>query len=692
MDNYFRQVYAGVLGKVIGVYMGRPFEGWKRDDIIGRLGEINRYVYNELGVPLVVADDDISGTFTFIKALSDSRAFAGTPSDFYGDNWLNYLIEDRTVLWWGGMGISTEHTAFLRLKQGVRAPASGSAALNGKVVSEQIGAQIFIDAFGMVAPGNPALAMELAEKAARVSHDGEAVIGAKVVAAMVSLAFVDKDIHSILDKVLKMIPQDSVIARVHRDVRTWVHEDGDWRRTYDRINDKYGYAKYGGGCHMIPNHAVMVMAWEYAGNDFFEAQKIVNTAGWDTDCNAANVGTVSAIITGLDGIDSKYGFHSHPEFADRMVIPTADGTDSVTDCLRVARDITRIGCIMNGFPLPVEVANAAWHDFSLPGALHGYIGMTSDTRVEYSPLSSGSAKIEFSAAPGAPSVIETPVSAAALKSAGGYQLVSTPMLYHGMDVSAAVECDELDAAGVDVCMEVVCGVNDASESKSFRSRPVRMSKGEAKTIEWRIDCEHMMIDALRFVVSSPTSSPVRGVARLTRVDISGEANVRLGDDLLYGSNGRTPDGWISTLDIVNRRKMFLRNEGTGLLVAGNRTWSNTAVTCTLTTHCSDKAGIVLNYQGLRRYYAVVISHSTLKVIRYYYGETVLFSRAVNIAEDEPFRLDASVGDGEIMVVLNGGESVIVHDDYLKSGGAGLVVENGNMLLRGDLDIRAVLPR
>jgi hypothetical protein len=26
--DYAERVYAGVLGKIIGVYLGRPFEGW----------------------------------------------------------------------------------------------------------------------------------------------------------------------------------------------------------------------------------------------------------------------------------------------------------------------------------------------------------------------------------------------------------------------------------------------------------------------------------------------------------------------------------------------------------------------------------------------------------------------------------------------------------------------------------------
>ena len=45
---------------------------------------------------------------------------------------------------------------------GIEAPASGSMELNGKVVAEQIGAQIFIDGWAMIAPGDPDLAVRLA--------------------------------------------------------------------------------------------------------------------------------------------------------------------------------------------------------------------------------------------------------------------------------------------------------------------------------------------------------------------------------------------------------------------------------------------------------------------------------------------------------------------------------------------------
>ena len=43
--DYAERVYAGVLGKLIGVYLGRPFEGWTYERIMAELGEVNYYVH-----------------------------------------------------------------------------------------------------------------------------------------------------------------------------------------------------------------------------------------------------------------------------------------------------------------------------------------------------------------------------------------------------------------------------------------------------------------------------------------------------------------------------------------------------------------------------------------------------------------------------------------------------------------------
>jgi hypothetical protein len=80
-------------------------------------------------------------------------------------------------------------------------------ALNGQVVAEQIGAQIFIDGWGMISPGDPERAADFACRAGSVSHDGEAIHGAQVVAAIEAQAFVERDMDALLDTGMSVIPK-----------------------------------------------------------------------------------------------------------------------------------------------------------------------------------------------------------------------------------------------------------------------------------------------------------------------------------------------------------------------------------------------------------------------------------------------------------------------------------------------------
>ncbi|HEX4200603.1 MAG TPA: ADP-ribosylglycohydrolase family protein, partial [Chthoniobacterales bacterium] len=366
--DYLERVYAGVLGKIIGVYLGRPFEGWTYQRISSELGEIWDYVHERFNVPLIVADDDISGTFIFLRALPDHGGTADITAEQIGKTWLNYIVEERSILWWGGMGNSTEHTAYLRLKSGIPAPASGAIATNGKTVAEQIGAQIFIDGWALVAPGNPQLAVELAGKAGSVSHDGEAIYAAQLVAAMEAQAFVEPRIDQLIETGLKYLPPDCLITQLVNDIRDWQRTDDDWRVTRERIEQKYGYDKFPGNCHVIPNHAVIILSLLYSDDDFSRALMIANTAGWDTDCNSGNVGCLLGIKNGLAAIDPKL----RTPVADRLYLSTADGGRCITDAVRETYEICQIAAQLGQAPpIPPPKSGARFH-FTLPGSVQGW--------------------------------------------------------------------------------------------------------------------------------------------------------------------------------------------------------------------------------------------------------------------------------------------------------------------------------
>ena len=336
--DYEERVYAGVLGKIIAVYLGRPFEGWRYDRIMRDLGEITGYVNDRVDLPLknhllVVTDDDISGTILFPRALEDVPVDQPLDPQAVARTWLNEIVPGRTVLWWGGLGNSTEHTAYLRLSAGVPAPYSGSEALNGTVVAEQVGAQIFCEGFAMTCPGDPEGAADLVERAASVSHDGEALQAARMVGGMVAAAFDAIDVDEILDAGLAQTNPNCLIAQVVRDVRAWSAE-GDWHATRARIEEAYGYDRYGGNCHVVPNHAVVVAAVAHSGGDFARAMTVVTTSGWDTDSNAGDVGSIMGVFCGLAALSSGPDYRS--PIGDRLYLPTADAGAAITDAAREA--------------------------------------------------------------------------------------------------------------------------------------------------------------------------------------------------------------------------------------------------------------------------------------------------------------------------------------------------------------------
>ena len=260
-EKYIEKVYAGWLGKLIGIRLGAPIEGWTYEKIKSVYGTITDYLvdYKDFA-----ADDDSNGPVFFLRALEDYDYTLNLTPEQIGLTWLNYAPYEHGFYWWGGYGKSTEHTAYLNLRNGIMAPRSGSIAQNGAAVAEQIGGQIFIDTWGLVAPDNPKLAAEYARKAASVSHDGNGIFGGMFVAACISAAFTETDINKILESGFLVIPADCEYTRVMRDVmRFYAAYPEDWENCFEYIKTHYGYDKYPGNCHINPNSAVVIQFRSY---------------------------------------------------------------------------------------------------------------------------------------------------------------------------------------------------------------------------------------------------------------------------------------------------------------------------------------------------------------------------------------------------------------------------------------------
>ena len=692
--DYAERVYAGVLGKIIGVYLGRPIEGWPHERIEAELGEITGYVHERLGRPLIVPDDDISGTFIFIRALEDEAGGREITPAAIGRAWLNYLIEERTVLWWGGFGNATAHTAYLRLKRGLEPPASGAAATNGQVVAEQIAAQIFVDSWALAAPGDPELAAELARRAACVSSDGAAVHGAQVVAAMEAAAFTEPDLERLLDTALALIPGDSIIARLIHDVREWHQADGGdrWRDTFRRIRERYGYDRYGGNCHVVPNHALVILALLAGGGDFDRSLLIANTAGWDTDCNSGTVGCLLGVRGGLAAIGERW----RAPVADRLYLPSADAGGVVTDATRVADRLVALGHRLAGAAPPDRAARkrgARFH-FEYRGSLQGFrvtsgAGAAVENVAGHSAGGTRALALRLPArGPGAPVRVTTPTFfPLTAELGGGYGLHGSPALHPGQRLRYAVSAD----AGNREALRLAPVTAAATEQgiRHLPGPPLTLVPGAAASAAWVVP--ETGGDPLVEVGLQFAAPGAAGTVYLDYLGWDGVPCARLGRPGAPAASGRPPAhaqpwrrAWADGVDQFENRARaedfrLLQNRGTGLLIRGDRDWRDYTFAATVRIHMARAGGIGVRVQGMRRYYALLVTGSgVVRLVRRRHEQAVLAETQLRGRPDQPHRLILAVRGTTLTGCVDGETVCSVSDSMLDGGAVALLCEEGRV--------------
>lgn len=697
-EAYTEQIYAGVLGKVIGVYLGRPFEGWSNKAIEEKFGDINYYVHEKLGLPLIVTDDDITGTFTFIRAFEDHGHTDKITAAQIGNSWLNYLIEEETILWWGGMGNSTEHTAYLRLKSGIAAPASGSEALNGKIVAEQIGAQIFIDGWAMVVPGDPKRAASLARRAASVSHDGEAIYGAEVIAALESAAFVEKDVNKLLDIAVALIPKDSIIYTMIAEIRSWYKEIPDWREALRLLDKSYGYDIYGGNCHMIPNHGLIILALLYGEDNFQKSMMIVNTAGWDTDCNSGNLGCLLGIKLGLSGIDA--GPDWRGPVADRMYLPTADGGRAITDAVTESMHIVNMARALAGENKLTPKNGARFH-FELPGSVQGFVseesveatGVATAVNVEGSSLT-GKRSLAINChglADGRVGRVQTPTFIPSIEIAQyfngrGYALLASPTIYSGQKIQARMVGDKSNSAVVSVRLYIK-HYNETDGLTMVKSEMKEVHPGKAIEIDWKApDTNSFPIACIGLEIIG--SGGANSTVNLDYLTWSGAPTIELcrpagnlhrvrGDQ----SGMMWKRAWISGFDGGERMTdhdywpepfRLIQNVGRGIVTQGTREWQDYEVTTRMTPHMCEEGGVAVRVQGLERYYALIMDEKNTRFVRRLDGKDFILSEIKGgWVFGSSYEIKVHVTGNSLTAFVNGKKVLDATDPDMLFGGGGI---------------------
>lgn len=690
-ETYKNKIYAGVLGKMIGVYLGRPVEGWPYQSIIDRFGEIPYYIHEELGLPLIVADDDLSGTFAFFRAMEDNGFPKNLTAEQIGNTWLNYIIENKSILWWGGLGNSTEHTAYLHLKHGISAPKSGSIELNGPVLSQQIGAQIFMDAYAMMCPGDPENANRLVRACASVSHDGIAVDAAGFLGAIEAAAFDEKNLDKLFDEGLRFVQTDELRALI-ADVRNICAAEKNWRKVREQLDAKYGYHIYPGPCHMVPNHAMVLATLLCAGDDFAESVKIGASAAWDTDCNAGNVGCFNGIRLGLEGINAGPDFRG--PVADRLLVITSDGGEGVTDAVKETRRIVRaaeqVGCMSEDEKLPR-------FGFEYPGSVQGFQLCPYTKPLKCIPrISNGNEAglgnglmLRFDAlGEGANAAVSVATFLDIHEEYRNYETYVSPTLYAGQTVTMEADCELLQGVHM---RPYVWYANRDNELQKVSGEWCCLET-ETKTITWEIP-DNGGLPILRFGLEFASKKRYEGAVVVRKIDWSNTPLKIEQKGIMMKDMWDTNPFWAKMF--VSSAKNFNPNlnctycishdEPGGLATIGTRDFTDYSVASELKFSMHKRGGLVARSAGHRRYYAAVASGGdTFQIIKHYDNtEEILAEKKVDYEQFVKYPMSFTV-KGNKMCAEFAGVCLEAEDDAnaFMNGAAGYLVDEGAVFLDG----------
>lgn len=285
------RIRGGLLGQIFGNLNGLPHEF----KYIEEPGKVETYTP---GLPQGArTDDDTDIEWVYVAEMARTGKTLVPPAR---------LAE----LWKANMtkGIWCANLYARRLMDlGLEPPVTGRIRLNPW--SEfNISAQFVSEAFGLVAPGMPRTAARIGVHYTHVAVDGEPIQTTQLFTAMIATSFVEADIVKIVDAGVAALDPRSELHGIIRDVKGWWREHpADWKQTRRLIKEKY--TRHGGGMRdrngYELNTAAIVAALLYGSDDFAEALRLAFNLGWDSDCNAATVGTILGVRKGRRWMDAQ---------------------------------------------------------------------------------------------------------------------------------------------------------------------------------------------------------------------------------------------------------------------------------------------------------------------------------------------------------------------------------------------------
>lgn len=283
------KIRGGVLGQLLGNLNGLPHEGM----YIQEPGPIERYVPSLLDGAW--ADDDTDIEWVYITAMDRLKKTYLSPGEIT-ELWVKHI---NRKIWRSNLYVRQ------LMDIGIAPPLTGRIALN-PWAEINVSGHFVAEIFGLLAPALPCTASRIGLNYTHVSVDGEPAQSTQLFVSMIAVAFVEKNFERILEEGLAAVDPASEVHRIVEQVRRiWQEHPHDWKMCRQRIKELYQSCAKCDWADTRLNTAAMVGAFLYGKGDFVETLRLSFNFGWDTDCNAATLGTIVGVMTGRRWMDSQ---------------------------------------------------------------------------------------------------------------------------------------------------------------------------------------------------------------------------------------------------------------------------------------------------------------------------------------------------------------------------------------------------
>lgn len=297
LDELRDRIRGGWAGQMIGVSYGAPTEFRWREQIIP---EDQLPQWKPEMVANALNQDDLYVDMTLAKVL-DEKGLDATTDDFGA-----MFRESKYALWHANLA------ARRALRRGVPATLSGTPRYN--VHANDIDFQIEADFIGLMTPGLPRLAADIAVRAGRVMNYGDGILGGVFVSCMYAAAFFETDPRRVVEAGLACLPPKSPYARLIADVLAWHRQyPDDWTKNWAAIEQKWNRREPCPAGALRPfnidakiNGAYIALGLLYGGGDMGRTIRISTQAGQDSDCNPSSAAGILGVMMGYAKIPDEW--------------------------------------------------------------------------------------------------------------------------------------------------------------------------------------------------------------------------------------------------------------------------------------------------------------------------------------------------------------------------------------------------